>query len=83
MVYARFERNTLKNTILKKSIFSEFFCREVFQFFYSFYTDINECLEGDARCEHNCANTQGSYACGCNRGYTLHSNGRSCIGELF
>ena len=35
------------------------------------YTDINECLDGNGGCEHNCTNTDGSYLCSCRNGYDL------------
>ena len=42
--------------------------------------DIDECAEGIHRCEHNCSNTDGSYACRCAIGYRVGSNGYSCNG---
>ena len=44
------------------------------------YIDIDECAEGIHRCEHNCSNTDGSYACRCALGYRVDRNGYSCIG---
>ena len=44
------------------------------------YTDIDECSEGTHNCDQVCTNTEGSFTCSCNSGYTLLSNGRSCIG---
>lgn len=42
-------------------------------------TDINECaMTGASACEQNCQNTNGTYTCGCNTGYTLNRNGFSC-----
>lgn len=41
--------------------------------------DINECSEGTHRCEQTCSNTGGSYTCSCSGGFTLGSDGRSCI----
>ena len=40
--------------------------------------DINECLEGTDNCEHVCIDTEGSYTCSCNTGFTLDSDGTSC-----
>ena len=47
--------------------------------------DINECIAGTDNCEHNCLNTGncGGYGCSCNTGYTLDSNGYSCIGQSY
>ena len=43
-------------------------------------TDINECRESSP-CDHNCTNTDGSYTCSCNPGYSLI--GRiSCVGRF-
>ena len=43
--------------------------------------DVNECTRGTDRCHHHatCYNTEGSYTCSCNPGYT--GSGRSCIGK--
>ena len=45
-------------------------------------TDIDECAEVTHRCEHNCSNTDGSYACRCAFGYRIDSNGYSCNGII-
>ena len=42
--------------------------------------DIDECNEGIDRCEQNCHNSVGSYACSCNSGYHLDGNGVTCNG---
>ncbi len=44
------------------------------------FPDINECLLGMDMCDHDCHDTQGSYTCSCRQGYTLDSDGYSCIG---
>ena len=44
----------------------------------TFKIDIDECI--DSECEHVCNNTDGSYTCSCNSGYSLDSNGRNCSG---
>ena len=41
--------------------------------------DINECNEG-SNCDQLCTNTNGSYYCSCNEGYSLMDNGKSCKG---
>ena len=40
--------------------------------------DINECEEDLNTCHQHCLNTNGSYICGCDEGFTLQSDGRSC-----
>ena len=40
------------------------------------FTD--ECSLGTHNCAQRCANTDGSYTCSCNSGFTLAANGRSC-----
>ena len=42
---------------------------------------IVRCTNGDHSCEHNCHNTDGSYTCSCNSGYSLTSNNKSCSGK--
>ena len=48
-----------------------------------FVLDINECSAKSDRCNVNavCENTQGSYTCTCQAGYT--GNGRTCTGKMF
>ena len=50
--------------------------------FLFFSPDINECVETPSVCEQSCTNTVGSFVCGCNAGFELQSDGRSCNGEL-
>ena len=45
-------------------------------------TDIDECAESLDDCEHTCQNVPGSYTCGCNPGYALTGDGRTCEGML-
>ena len=47
---------------------------------FSFSADINECSEGTSGCTDSCTNTQGSFQCGCNNGFTLGGDGRTCVG---
>ena len=42
-------------------------------------TDIDECESSP--CDHNCRNTEGSYTCSCNPGYSLSRRTR-CVGRL-
>ena len=57
------------------SIFS---CTKIQQFIL----EINECSSNNGGCSQVCINTMGSYYCSCISGFTLSSNGRTCIGEL-
>ena len=43
--------------------------------------DINEC-EVSMPCMEICVNLPGSYRCGCQKGYVLADDGRSCVGKL-
>ena len=42
--------------------------------------DTVECDNNNGGCEHNCANTEGSYYCTCREGYRLASNDENCEG---
>ena len=44
--------------------------------------DRDECLEETALCSQKCFNTFGSYRCGCNEGYALYSDQRTCTGII-
>ena len=46
----------------------------------SLSADINECTEGTSGCTQSCSNTLGSFQCGCNNGFRLSGNGRTCNG---
>ena len=50
--------------------------------FYTLSTDINECISGSAECHDNatCANTDGSYECTCDTGFT--GDGINCTSEI-
>lgn len=56
-------------------------CRPGFRLAKNGYScdDIDECIEGTGRCDHQCINTPGSYKCSCLVGYDLGSDGRSCV----
>ncbi|KAM4019658.1 epidermal growth factor-like protein 8 isoform 2-T2 [Anomaloglossus baeobatrachus] len=43
------------------------------------HVDIDECRRPSRYCPQVCINTRGSYRCGCNPGYTLGDDGKSCI----
>ena len=42
------------------------------------FTDINECLDSNGGCSHNCTNTVGSYYCECASGFILQPNNHNC-----
>ena len=42
--------------------------------------DINECGDNTDNCTQVCTNTDGSFTCSCNSGYTLVADGHSCEG---
>ena len=44
-----------------------------------YFTDIDECIEGDEHCNQICVNTLGSYYCNCEPGYQL-VNDTKCEG---
>ena len=41
--------------------------------------DINECDRDNGGCQHKCVNTDGSYRCRCDKGYTLDIDQHHCI----
>ena len=43
-----------------------------------FPLDVNECATENGACSQNCINTQGSYYCNCNSGYSLAVNKHAC-----
>ena len=43
------------------------------------HIDIDECDVSNGGCEHNCNNTDGSYYCSCDDGYSLQ-NDTKCTG---
>ena len=45
---------------------------------YNVFADINECAN-TSLCEHTCINTNGSFNCLCDDGYSLADDGRTCI----
>jgi len=45
-------------------------------------TDVDECTDSEGACHHLCINTEGSYECACNVGYTLLPDHRNCVKGL-
>ncbi|XP_015588432.1 tolloid-like protein 2 isoform X3 [Cephus cinctus] len=43
-----------------------------------FFMDMDECVNNNGGCQHECRNTIGSYQCSCHNGFTLHENGHDC-----
>ena len=52
-----------------------------FFFYFFFFPDIDECLEGTAKCNQYCHNSDGGYVCSCHQGYTLDSDKHTCVGK--
>jgi len=48
---------------------------------YSTIVDINECSSHNGGCNHRCTNSHGSFKCSCNKGYSLQSNKKTCVGK--
>ena len=42
--------------------------------------DVNECATNNGGCSQICTNTDGSFVCSCNPGYTLAADGVTCNG---
>ena len=53
-------------------------CRFFVHIFGMFHLDIDECKENICGEKGNCTNTEGSYTCQCEEGYTIDEQG--CIG---
>ena len=43
------------------------------------FVDIDECAGDIDDCDQICTNTNGSFQCSCNSGYSLSSDERSCL----
>ena len=43
--------------------------------------DVNECLVNNGDCSQLCRNEEGGRRCECFAGYTLGTDGRTCVGE--
>lgn len=66
------------HAVVMTDVFTHFAGNNKITFF--FFLDANECLQGSHVCVQTCHNTVGSYSCGCNSGYRLNLDGRSCNG---
>ena len=49
--------------------------------FVNYSTDVDECLDNNGNCSHDCVNTEGSYYCKCPAGYILQPNYHVCEGK--
>ena len=49
-----------------------------FKYIFFFSIDLDECAVNKGGCDQVCTNTQGSYQCSCNPGYT--KSGHRCHG---
>ena len=45
----------------------------------SFIVDYNECAIDNGGCDHKCENYGGYFLCGCDAGYVLHADGKTCF----
>ena len=45
---------------------------------YYILSDVNECETEANNCDQLCENTVGSFQCGCNEGYFLNNDGKTC-----
>lgn len=43
---------------------------------------MDECSTLNGSCEHICINTLGSFGCSCRRGWQLHIDGYTCVGQF-
>ena len=47
-----------------------------------FNPDVDECNENIHRCDQNCHNANGTYACSCDNGHRLGLDGITCYGTI-
>ncbi len=49
---------------------------------FTLLADINECNSDNGGCAQTCTNSEGSFECSCDAGYTLNGDSRNCDGKL-
>ena len=47
----------------------------------SYFVDVDECANGTDGCAQTCTNSEGSYTCSCDSGYTLLTDNLNCEGK--
>ena len=50
-------------------------------YYYYYFLEIDECIEGLSSCNMQCINTIGSYYCTCFTGFQLMNDNHTCNGE--
>ena len=56
-------------------------CSIVFNIIAFSFPDIDECNIHNGGCNHICQNVPGSFECSCYIGYSLDTDGQTCIGK--
>ena len=46
------------------------------------FLDVDECAEGTDGCAQTCTDTDGSYICSCDSGYSLANDSHGCDGKF-
>ena len=81
--FSIFYTEQFKTVGLRMWLISSTMCQSYALSFLYFNADINECESDDSNNCHenaNCTNTEGSYTCSCNPGYT--GNGVNCTSKI-
>lgn len=76
-------RSQLTRIFYKFIIFIQL-CIELNVYICRYLTDDDECSVNNGGCndDQTCSNTQGSFVCGCDEGFTLSTDGNSCTGNI-
>ena len=72
---------SILNEIQIKFVSDQSVQKSGFSLLYTY--EVDECLDNTHDCEQECINTIGSYKCGCNIGFELHSDGKHCESEFY
>ena len=54
-----------------------------YEYTFTLFLDIDECVRNISGCNQNCTNTNGSYFCSCYAGYEILNDNRTCVGKEF